>query len=307
MERCEKIPPETYETRFDKMNDRYYIPLDGKTIDDREYIVPSPPERDTSAVTPSKPQLTQADLEEYARSYQEPTYNDNVKGSLPHLPSSNGLKEFIEYARNYEDTLYPNMDDKNDNEEEVLLTHLHHQKQLSYAQSEGYHSYVSSTDSTSTPFLDRLRRDSEAVVSSSRSQTTWDDLSEQETNSIRREGRDSVVTTSSGSASSSETLKWHGSMSDVSVASSSCTHLASSSNSSISRQLIAHSARVKTPQRHHSESVLYMANSDCQDNWKDREQRNNNANKLKLFPVSTYTIEKNEINNVNSSTTNNSR
>lgn len=34
-----------------------------------------------------------------------------------------------------------------------------------------------------------------------------------------REGRDSVVTTSSGSASSSETLKWHGSMSDVSVSS----------------------------------------------------------------------------------------
>lgn len=33
---------------------------------------------------------------------------------------------------------------------------IHHQKQSSYAQSEGYHSYVSSSDSTSaTPFLDR--------------------------------------------------------------------------------------------------------------------------------------------------------
>lgn len=40
---------------------------------------------------------------------------------------------------------------------------------------------------------------------------SWEDTS--------REGRDSVVTTSSGSASSSETLKWHGSMSDVSVSS----------------------------------------------------------------------------------------
>lgn len=30
-----------------------------------------------------------------------------------------------------------------------------HQKQSSYAQSEGYHSYVSSSDSSSTPFLDR--------------------------------------------------------------------------------------------------------------------------------------------------------
>lgn len=304
MERCEKIAPETYESRYDKISDRYYMPQmnhDGKTIDDIEYMVPSPPERDTtsssstsSTTATSKPQLTQADLEEYARSYQEPTtidmYDQNGKGvTLPHLTSSNGLKEFIEYARNYEDTLYPNMDEKH-GEEEVILTHLH-QKQLSYAQSEGYHSYVSSTDSTSTPFLDRLRRDSEAVVSSSRSQSTWDDLSEQETNSVRREGRDSVVTTSSGSASSSETLKWHGSMSDVSVASSSCTHLASSSNSSISRQLIAHSARVKTPQRHHSESVLYMAANENHDNWKDREQRNNNVNKLKLFPVSTYTMQ----------------
>ena len=42
--------------------------------------------------------------------------------------------------------------------------------------------------------------------------TSWEDGSS-------REGRDSVVTTSSGSASSSETLKWHGSMSDVSVSS----------------------------------------------------------------------------------------
>lgn len=36
---------------------------------------------------------------------------------------------------------------------------FHHQKQSSYAQSEGYHSYVSSSDSSSaTPFLDRYAR-----------------------------------------------------------------------------------------------------------------------------------------------------
>lgn len=41
-------------------------------------------------------------------------------------------------------------------EEYSRLQYIHHQKQSSYAQSEGYHSYVSSTDSTSaTPFLDR--------------------------------------------------------------------------------------------------------------------------------------------------------
>lgn len=56
----------------------------------------------------------------------------------------------------------------------------------------------------------RLRRDSEAV--SQRPEPSWEETC--------REGRDSVVTTSSGgSASSSETLKWHGSMSDVSVSS----------------------------------------------------------------------------------------
>lgn len=185
-----------------------------------------------------------------------------------------------------------------------------------------------------------------------------------------REGRDSVVTTSSSSASSSETLKWHGSMSDVSVSSGlpprvlpiddrwqrdDCLSDVGSSNSAYpprrsasrekwrdasgesslpetpetrhaeptvksirtsvsgilqvsdaekkkqeweeadkfravrpqvpigqngevegsavgSKQLIAHSARVQTPQRHLSESVLYLD--------RDRNQR-------KLFPVGT--------------------
>ncbi|KRT84149.1 hypothetical protein AMK59_2208, partial [Oryctes borbonicus] len=277
MEKCEKIPPETYESRFDKINDRLYLPhvdRDGKALGDMEYNVPSPPERDIN-----KPQLTQEELEEYARSYRDNAiekyghYNQDMKG----------LENFIEYARSYEEY---HINQKHD---ETVLTHLH-QKQLSYAQSEGYHSYVSSTDSTSTPFLDRLRRDSEAVPA--RQSASWDDITEPEPANPRREGRDSVVTTSSGSASSSETLKWHGSMSDVSVASSS--HMANSSNSSVQRQqLIAHSARVQTPQRHHSESVLYMS-SENQENWKDRENRNNNTNKLKLFAVNTYTVQDDE-------------
>lgn len=276
MERCEKINSETYESRVDKVNERVYFPRvdrDGKTLGDMEYMVPSPPERDTS-----KPQLTQADLEEYARSYQDPSlradadkYNQSysdLSKSLPHLTQA----DLEEYTRSYEEA----------------LSHQH-QKQPSYAQSEGYHSYVSSTDSTATPFLDRLRRDSEATVLSPRPQSSvWDDTTSEQEREIRHEGRDSVVTTSSGSVSSSETLKWHGSMSDVSVASSSCTHLA---NSSSSRQLIAHSARVQTPQRHHSESVLYMGEDRQQEGWKDRENWNNNQNKLKLFPVNTYTVQ----------------
>nr|XP_008199092.1 PREDICTED: protein Shroom isoform X1 [Tribolium castaneum] len=252
MERCEKIPPETYESRYNEHLYLSHVDRDGKPLGDMDYLVPSPPERDL----PGKPQLTQADLEEYARSYQEPSFDTSLTKS--------GLEEFMEYTRHYDDS-----------------KHLH-QKQLSYAQSEGYHSYVSSSDSTSTPFLDRLRRDSEAVVT----RPSWDEAEQEHT---RREGRDSVVTTSSGSVSSSETLKWHGSMSDVSVASSSYTHLANSS-SSVSRQLIAHSARVQTPQRHHSESVLYMGGENP-DSWKDKESRNNNANKLKLFPVNTYTVQ----------------
>ncbi|KAF5270988.1 hypothetical protein FQR65_LT05338 [Abscondita terminalis] len=273
MEKCEKIMPETYESRLEKRKDRLYLPhvdREGKSLGDMEYIVPSPPERDIN-----KPQLTQADLEEYVRSYEDSSlekfcqYNVAIKGSLTHLTQA----ELEKYTRNYEDAL-----------------NHQHQKQPSYAQSEGYHSYVSSTDSSSTPFLDRLRRDSEAVANRSQSYM-WDELPEQENNTTRWEGRDSVVTNSSGSASSSETLKWHGSMSDVSVASSSCTH---PTNSSVTRQLIVHSARVQTPQKHHSESVLYMG-TDNQNGWADQEKRNNNTNKLKLFPINTYTVELSEL------------
>ncbi|XP_069684849.1 protein Shroom isoform X2 [Periplaneta americana] len=249
MERCEKIPLEAFESRAELLEDgqaRLYLPKvdrEGKALGDTDYMVPSPPERDIS----SKPQLTQADLEEYARSYQDHvdleayarSYQD-PKPQASHLTQA----DLEEYSRTYEEALKPQ-----------------HQQQQSYAQSEGYHSYVSSTDSiTTTPFLDRLRRDSEVAA---RPAQTWDE---------HPAGRDSVVTTSSGSASSSETLKWHGSLSDVSVASSACTH----------QQLIAHSARVQTPQRHHSESVLYL---------EARVQRNNQHNKLRLFPVNTYTVQ----------------
>ncbi|XP_031342249.1 protein Shroom isoform X1 [Photinus pyralis] len=277
MEKCEKITPEMYESRLENRKDHLYLPhvdREGKPLGDMEYMVPSPPERDNN-----KTQLTQADLEKYVRAYEDPTieklcqYSDNIKGSLSHLTQA----ELEQYTRNYEDTL-----------------NHQHQKQPSYAQSEGYHSYVSSTDSSSTPFLDRLRRDSEAATNRSQSSFTWEEINEQDNTATRWEGRDSVVTNSSGSASSSETLKWHGSMSDVSVASSSCTHPANSPSSSISRQLIAHSARVQTPQKHHSESVLYMG-SDSQNGWKDQEKRNNNTNKLKLFPINTYTVEPSEL------------
>ncbi|XP_012146204.1 shroom isoform X3 [Megachile rotundata] len=183
MERCEKIPAETFESR-NRSNveeePRLWPRVDreGKALGDAEYVVPSPPEREQQTAQT----LSHADLEAYVRSYQDPQVSQ-VDIYREATLTQAGLEEY---------------------------TRVQHSQQASYAQSEGYHSYVSSVDSTTnTPFLDRLRRDSEAVAQ--RPTSTWEDTS--------REGRDSVVTTSSGSASSSETLKWHGSMSDVSVSS----------------------------------------------------------------------------------------
>ncbi|XP_052864581.1 protein Shroom [Anopheles cruzii] len=143
-------------------------------------------------------------------------------------------------------------------------TMYHHQKQSSYAQSEGYHSYVSSSDSSSTPFLDRLRQDSELLLSS-RSSHNWSqqDLQQLAVSSAGSSIGDSHSSAESNS-SSTETLKWLGSMSDVSVASHATGTSALSSAGSTS-QLIAHSSRVRTPQRHNSESILYierMSNDD---------------------------------------------
>lgn len=82
-----------------------------------------------------------------------------------------------------------------------------HQKQSSYAQSEGYHSYVSSLDSSSTPFLDRLRQDSELIHSRNLS---WSQ------DYVSCAGSN-LGDNSPESSSSTETLKWLGSMSDLSV------------------------------------------------------------------------------------------
>ena len=84
MERCEKIPPEAFESRnrsnLDSEKPRVWPSVDreGKTLGDVEYIVPSPPEREsvqTKTLSPS-------DLEAYVRSYQDPPLsqvrNDNL-------------------------------------------------------------------------------------------------------------------------------------------------------------------------------------------------------------------------------------
>jgi len=221
-------------------------------------------------------------------------YSSCFDGSDSALSSHLTKEELEHYTRIYEEK----------STSQISLTEKtapSHQHQTSYAQSEGYHSYVSSTDSTSTPFLDRyiikfnwkiireqpvfglsvtplwyfcrLRRDSEsaAVVVISKD-------SEKPVAAITAQGRDS----SASSGSSSETLKWHGSNSDLSTV--------SSSGHRGTTQLIAHSAKVSAPQRHHSESVLSVT-----DGWSGvsvQEHRvGNQRNLRKLFPVSTYTVQ----------------
>ncbi|KAH8284703.1 hypothetical protein KR018_012008 [Drosophila ironensis] len=165
-------------------------------------------------------------------------------------------------------------------------TAFHHQKQASYAQSEGYHSYVSSSDSA-TPFLDKLRQESDLL---SRQSHHWseNDLSSVCSNSVAPSPIPILATrpshshgpsvassasnsnvngngtansaannNSSESTSSTETLKWLGSMSDISEASH-VTGYSTIAESVSSSQLIVHSSRVLTPKRHHSESVLYL-------------------------------------------------
>ncbi|XP_034937884.1 uncharacterized protein Shrm [Chelonus insularis] len=187
MERCEKIPVESFESRGSRVSrdddqSKLWprVDRDGKSLSDAEYVIPSSPEQEQQ---PSQI-LSHSDLNAYITDYQDPQVSQ-VDIYRETTLTQAGLEEY---------------------------TRVQHSQQASYAQSEGYHSYVSSVDSTTnTPFLDRLRRDSQ-VAAAQQPAPPWEETS--------REGRDSVVTTSSGgSASSSETLKWHGSMSDVSVSS----------------------------------------------------------------------------------------
>lgn len=82
MERCEKIPAETYESR-NRSNveeePRLWPRVDreGKALGDAEYVVPSPPEREQQSQT-----LSHVDLEAYVRGYQDPQV-PQVRGIQP--------------------------------------------------------------------------------------------------------------------------------------------------------------------------------------------------------------------------------
>lgn len=73
MERCEKIPAETFESRNRSSVEEEprlwpRVDREGKPLGDAEYVVPSPPEREQQTAQT----LSHADLEAYVRSYQDP-------------------------------------------------------------------------------------------------------------------------------------------------------------------------------------------------------------------------------------------
>ncbi|BET02703.1 Hypothetical protein NTJ_15520 [Nesidiocoris tenuis] len=226
MERCEKMTP------GDKFLPK--VDRDGKHLGDNDYSIPSPPERD---------------LDHFSKYNETRLSQLSIDGGYDGSQTSLTRAELEQYTRAYED-----------------VRPVSHSQQPSYAQSEGYHSYVSSADSTSTtPFLDRLRRDNidtSCMVGISSSSG----------------GRES----SASSGSSSETLKWHGSMSDVSSSAGGHSGSHSSHSGGHTTPHIAHSARVPMPQRHHSESVLYL------DPSSQHHQNNINSQMRRLFPVTTY-------------------
>ncbi|XP_047741420.1 uncharacterized protein LOC108666958 isoform X2 [Hyalella azteca] len=271
MEKCERIPPQVFESKlgddlmsnpncslidsFYPSNSSYY-PLydrDGNGIDDKDYNIPSPPERDSGPGLgePNVSQLTAAQLEEYARHYD----------------------------------------------------------------------YSCTEMMGVTPFLDRLREESAGWEGASERDSGRGE-SESMTDSFRySNGRESVTTvvTNSSSASSSETLKWHGSLSDISLISGHSRDIRAEQN-------IAHSSRVMAPQRHNSESVLYygsekskksmktsvdhrgnssnkiMRDSETgfprasRDRWNREVERNNEVNNLKKFPSYSYSQPLSQIN-----------
>ncbi|KAK4011744.1 hypothetical protein OUZ56_020859 [Daphnia magna] len=233
MENCERIPPEVYQATaagsdHHMMEPRagYILPsydCDGRNIDDKDYTIPSPPERDISG-----PRLTL---------YNAANGNSAAAGGTDRPGSTSDGSAGGDYAK-YDDI-------------------------QQYSHSEGYSSYVPSESSyvsvSGTPLLDQLRRcDSDDRSHESRGAGAGAQVGAFK-DAQQSGGRDSVstvVTHSSSSNSSNETLRWHGSYSDISVLSgrSGVQH---QSEAAAAAALVVHSAKVQAPQRHNSESVLY--------------------------------------------------
>ncbi|RXG67428.1 hypothetical protein Avbf_07187 [Armadillidium vulgare] len=259
MEKCEKISPEVFKSRHPddilkapcySFIDNYlhqtscYPPFDreGRAIDDKDYSIPSPPERDPGMGESHISEMTSAQLEEHTLIFLMPIFHRSL----------------------------------------LCLINLDKESYTWDGSSE----------------RDSGRGESESVTDSRYSSN----------------GRESVTTvvTNSSSASSSETLKWHGSLSDVSV-------LSSQSRETKGDHNIVHSARVQAPQRQNSESVQYYSVNGRgkhfnkfydarigregnypkpyrEGKWSREVERNNEVNNLKKFPSYSYTQPLSQIN-----------
>ena len=218
LESCEsRIPPEVYDGSImahPPSSAGRYLPTydcDGRNIDDKDYAIPSPPERDIAVG-------------------QTEGFNGRGMAGSSSLASSSEMLGSSDYVK-YDDV-----------------------QQYSNS-SEGYSSYVPSESSYvsclsgGTPLLDQLRRDGGQPGEGA--------------SALLKEGaRDSVstvVTHSSGSNSSNETLRWHGSYSDLSSVASGGSRGMRPPEAAVAdpSAIVVHSAKVQPAQRHNSESVLY--------------------------------------------------
>ena len=185
-------------------------------------------------------------------SQQLKTVMENCERILPevyHASASTGDLSAPSYGLPAYDCDGRNVEDKDYNipsppERDVPADYAKYEDIQQYSHSEGYSSYVPSESSyvsvSGTPLLDQLRRDGDSAPP------------------VEAAGlRDSISTAVSSSNSSNETLRWHGSYSDISVTSSAASSGRHLSHPAESAAHVVHSAKVSPPQRHNSESVLY--------------------------------------------------
>ena len=239
MENCERIPAEIYQATSVSVDPGNYLPTydcDGRNIDDKDYSIPSPPERDVSGPIRS-------------------AVSGGGQGGSGSGSADSGTSDYAKY-------------------EDIQQ----------YSHSEGYSSYVPSESSyvsvSGTPLLDQLRRDN------------CDGLEQGPKEPGPRDSVSTVVTHSSSSNSSNDTLRWHGSYNDITVTG------ATAAVDSTASALVVHSAKVQAPQRHNSESVLYyehpapaastaMKTINRQGGWSQRVERKNQWNSNQLSATST--------------------
>lgn len=312
MEKCERIPVDAYDPKKS---------VGGSELKKKGY--------NNSNLSSGTPPTSYRDMYNNSNSSSGRMYNS--KNSTASVDSGNGChKDYDIPSPPERDTRDKEMVKPLTQEDLELYAKKYEEMRSQYAQSEGYHSYISSECSSyigsGTPFLDQLRRESESNTQ------FWagdmfdpnDPLYSSVIGALAPSGRESVttvVTNSSSNSSGTETLKWHGSNSDVSSNMSHPLSTSSSNNqsswetnstASSSGNNSQQSNKLPLPQKLHPETILlhhlhqqYQLQQRAL-NGKDRLQKsgkhgldasigNENVSNgaggqnLKKFPLSTYT------------------